>query len=282
LKQPQSLFFKILFTVTAFAVLSGGFLLAPGRLVAQDSAPAPAATTDQHKSGPTLGGELRPGQVRKEEAEENDVYRHTPLVQSISDAIFHDDKNSPDAEKQSVRAGHTEKTASAFEWINFAIIALAIVIPLAKFVPKMLRKRSETLKENLETARKTTADGNSRLSAVEAQLSRLDDEIAKIRAQVEEESKQDEVRIKATIEEESARIVAAAEQEIGVAAAQARRGLRHFAADLAIEQATKQLVLTPETDRALIAEFVSDVTTNGARKAGQNLFHITPALSPMW
>lgn len=270
MKQPQSLFFKILFTVTAFAVLSGGFLLAPGRLVAQDSAPAPAATTDQHKSGPTLGGELRPGQVRKEEAEENDVYRHTPLVQSISDAIFHDDKNSPDAEKQSVRAGHTEKTASAFEWINFAIIALAIVIPLAKFVPKMLRKRSETLKENLETARKTTADGNSRLSAVEAQLSRLDDEIAKIRAQVEEESKQDEVRIKATIEEESARIVAAAEQEIGVAAAQARRGLRHFAADLAIEQATKQLVLTPETDRALIAEFVSDVTTNGARKAGQN------------
>ncbi len=73
---------------------------------------------------------------------------------------------------------------------------------------------------------------------------------------------------KPAIEEESARIVAAAEQEITVAAAQARRGLRHFAADLAIEQAAHQLVLTPETDRALISEFVREVTSgvNGGHK----------------
>jgi F-type H+-transporting ATPase subunit b len=55
-----------------------------------------------------------------------------------------------------------------------------------------------------------------------------------------------------------------------VAAAQAKRGLRHFAADLAIEQAARQLVLTPETDRELIAEFVGEanrtgIAGNGAR-----------------
>ena len=106
---------------------------------------------------------------------------------------------------------------------------------------------------------------------MEAQLSRLDEEIAKIRAQVEDESKQDEARIKATIEEERARIVASAEQEIGAAAAQARRGLRHFAADLAIEQAARQMVLTPETDRALISEFISETRNgaNGAAKGGK-------------
>ena len=125
----------------------------------------------------------------------------------------------------------------------------------------MIRKRSETLSRNLEVARKTTADANTRLSAVEAQLSRLDEEIAKIRAQVEEESKQDEERIKTSLGEESARIVASAEQEIATAAAQARRGLRHFAADLAIEQAAQQLILSPETDRALISEFVREATT---------------------
>jgi F-type H+-transporting ATPase subunit b len=104
---------------------------------------------------------------------------------------------------------------------------------------------------------------------VEAQLSRLDEEIAKIREQVEQESKQDEQRIKASIEEERARIVASAEQEISVAAAQARRGLRHFAADLAIEQAARQLTLTPETDRALIADFVRETSSdavNGGHK----------------
>jgi F-type H+-transporting ATPase subunit b len=95
---------------------------------------------------------------------------------------------------------------------------------------------------------------------VEAKLSKFDSEIAAIRAQVEAESKHDEQRIKASIQEESGRIVAAAEQEISVAAAQAKRGLRSFAAELAIEQAAKQLVLTPETDRALIAEFVGDAT----------------------
>jgi F-type H+-transporting ATPase subunit b len=110
-----------------------------------------------------------------------------------------------------------------------------------------------------------TEDANSRLSAVEAKLSKLDDEIAKFRAEVEEEMSRDQARIKASLEEESARIVTAAEQEIGAAAAQARRGLRHFAADLAVEQAAKQLVLTPQTDRALIAEFVGDVN-----KGGQN------------
>ena len=99
---------------------------------------------------------------------------------------------------------------------------------------------------------------NSRLSAVEAKLASLDQEIAKFRAEVEQQIAQDEQRGKAALEEESARIVASAEQEIGVAAAQAKRSLRHFAADLAIDQAVKKLVLTPETDRALIAEFVSE------------------------
>ena len=39
-------------------------------------------------------------------------------------------------------------------------------------------------------------------------------------------------------------------------ASQAQRALRVFAADLAIEHAGKQLTLTPETDRAVINEFI--------------------------
>lgn len=158
-----------------------------------------------------------------------------------------------------------ETTARMFELINFAIIVLAIVIPLARFLPKFLRSRGEKVRTDIESARKVTEDANARLSAVEAKLASLGDEIAKFKTEVDEEIKRDEARIKAALEEESARIVAAAEQEIGMAAAQARRGLRHFAADLAVDQAARQMVLTPETDRALIAEFVGNVT-----KGGQN------------
>ncbi|HET6170935.1 MAG TPA: ATP synthase F0 subunit B [Terracidiphilus sp.] len=162
-----------------------------------------------------------------------------------------------------------ENTARFFEIINFAILVVAIGIPLVRVLPRILRKRSETLRHNIESARRVTEDANARLSAVEARLSKLDDEIAEIRNHVEEESKQDEIRIKATIEEESGRIVAAAEQEIGLAAAQARRGLQNFAAGLAIDRAVKQLELTPETDQALIAEFMYEAS-NGAAKGGRS------------
>ena len=263
-------------------ILLAGLAIAPFRSIAQEpAAPRPEVNA---APGDTSGLAAQPGQVKKEEAEEDNVYRHTALVQSISDAIFHDDKNATDPERVELRDKHIETTARTFEWINAAIVLLCIIIPLAKFLPKVIRKRQNTLSHSLENARKTTADANARLSAVEAQLSRLDEEIAKIRVQVEEESKQDEARIKASIDEERARIVASAEQEIGAAAAHARRSLRNFAADLAIEQAARQLVLTPETDRALIAEFISEAATgreagngresgknaNGAAKGGKN------------
>jgi F-type H+-transporting ATPase subunit b len=198
---------------------------APAAQPASAPAAAPAAKAESKTSGEN----------------ENDVFRHTPLVQSIARLVHLD----------------VETTADIFEALNFAIIFFGIGIPLVRFLPKMLRRRSETIKHDLEEARKVTEDAKTRLSAVEAKLASLDQEIASIRGQVESESKGDEVRIKATIAEESDRIVASAEQEISAAAAHARRDLRSFAADLAIEQAARQITLTPETDRALIAEFVS-------------------------
>lgn len=257
MRNPLQRWSALRFWVVTFAVLTVGIALAPCRGVAQKSAPSaarPAATGQSAASSDVQGLPAQPGNERQEEEESDNVYRHTPLVNSIAKAL-----HMP-----------VETTARLFEIINFAVIFLAILIPLVKILPRHLRKRRETLSQNLEEARKTTQDANARLSAVEAQLSRLDGEIARIRAQVEEESKQDEMRIKSSIEEESARIVAAVEQEIGAAAAQAKRGLRHFAADLAIEQAARQLVLTPDTDRALIAEFVSDVSANGRSKGAGN------------
>lgn len=249
------------------ALLAAGLAISPVRIAAWQSQPAPpsAAQTGKTATGEaspseTTGLSAQPGHVKDEEEEEHNLFRHTPLVQKLAN-LFHLD---------------VETTARLFEIINAAIILLAIFIPIARILPKVMRKRSITLSKNLADARKTTDDANARLTAVEAQLSRLDEEIAKIRAQVEDESKQDEARIKATIEEEHARIVAAAEQEISSAAAQAQRGLRHFAADLAIERAVKQLVLTPETDRALIEEFITQAHNesnnggNGAVRGGKN------------
>jgi F-type H+-transporting ATPase subunit b len=235
-----------IFSILLFAGMAASTAAIPSRAVAQQ--PAPAATSSSANTS-SADKTIDKSGGKESTAEDENVYRHTPMVRSLSRLLHLD----------------VETTARLFEFFNFAIIALAIVIPLVRIMPKVIRKRSETLRHDLDAARKLTQDANARLAAVEAKLAKLDEEIAGIRTQVEEESKNDEARIKATIEEESGRIVAAAEQEISVAAAQAKRGLRHFAADLAIEQAAKQLVLTAESDRALITEFVGEAT-----KGGQN------------
>jgi len=238
----QALIFAGIFPVVLLAIFVGGAALTPQRLAAQDA--APVATTQPAAAA----SEAANPEAGDSEEQQNNAFRlEGPLVKSTAKVL-----------NLSV-----ETTARICEIINFAIIALAIGIPLFRFLPKFIRTRGEKVRTDIESARKVTEDANTRLSAVEAKLSKLDDEIAKFRVEVEEEIGRDEARIKASLEEESARIVASVEQEIGVAAAQARRGLRHFAADLAIEQAAKQLVLTPQTDRALIAEFVGDVNRGG-------------------
>jgi len=240
-------FSALVFRIAILAMLAAGAAVAPFRTAAQ----APASAARPEPAAAAKGGS-QPEAAKPEEGE--DVYRHSGLVKSAAKALH---------------LG-VETTARIFEGINFAIIVLAIGIPLVRFMPRVFRKRSQTLRHDLESARRLTEDANSRLSAVEAKLTHLDEEIAKFRVEVEAEMRADQARIKAALEEESVRIVSAAEQEIGLAGAQARRGLRHFAADLAIEQAARQMVLTPETDRALIAEFVSGVALDGKTKGGQN------------
>jgi len=239
--------FRLLFPIlVSVAIL--GTVLTPAVLTAQ-AADAPSAQAkpespfrDAHQA------------EKKSDEEMTQEYRHSATVQWFANLLHID----------------VETAALTFEYINFAVIVLAIGIPLFKFLPKLLRKRTETLSQELQSARKATEDANSRLSAVEAKLAGLDAEIEAIRKQVEVEIHEDEARIKASIGEESARIVAAAEQEIQVAAAMIQRELKEFAADLAIDGAMSRLTLNAETDRALIAEFAAGFSGKQTGKAGQN------------
>jgi F-type H+-transporting ATPase subunit b len=250
---PQARNFRRFLPLLFLLALIAGLASAPIRVGAQDSTPAAqqaaASTPSEASSAPAAKAE----EPAKQEEEENNVYLHAPVVQWCARTLHLD----------------VDTTAKIFEFINFAIIVLAIGIPLFRWLPKFLRNRSEKVSADIASARKVTEDANTRLSAIEAKFAGLDGEIKVIRAQVEAESRQDMERIHSSIAEESARIVAAAEQEIGASAAQARRSLRNFAADLAIDQATKQLVLTPETDRALIAEFLGDAALDGHETGGR-------------
>jgi F-type H+-transporting ATPase subunit b len=231
------------------AAVAFALSLAPYRAAAQTSSTPSAPTASQVAATNSAVSESS-----KAGESEEQKFLHSSSVQALARVLHLD----------------VQTTSKIFLGINFAIIFFAIVIPLGRLMPRVFRKRSQTLSHDLQTAREATADANTRLSAIEAKLAGLDDEMKQFREQIEQESAEDEKRIKATISEESARIVASAEQEIGVAAAHARRSLRNFAAELAIEHAEKGLKLTPEADRALIAEFVANVSADGAAKGGKN------------
>jgi F-type H+-transporting ATPase subunit b len=232
--------------------------LATGLAAAPSNAAVPATAQETHAAQASAvktsaSPSAASSQSTSSEEQEIEGFLHAPAVRSLARSL-HLSLNTTD----NILLG-----------LNFGILALAIAIPLIRITPRIIRRRTMTLRHNLASAQKLTQDARARLSAVEAQLAKLGDEIQQLRGTMEEEIKEDEARIRTSMEEERTRIVAEAEQEINLAGIQARRGLRRYAAELAVQHASEQVALSPETDRALIAEFAASLTQDrgdGAQK----------------
>lgn len=174
---------------------------------------------------------------------ELEAFRHSPAVQSLANR-FH---------------VSTEFMAKTMEDLNSAILIIAILWFLFRAVPKMYRRRSETLQKQLFDARLATTQANEKLAAIEERLSKLGVEIDAIRKQTEQDGINDEKRIRESLEAEKQRLVSSVEQEIEAAGAAARRDLKKYAATLAVERAISQIRLTDDDDRALVRSFGADL-----------------------
>jgi F-type H+-transporting ATPase subunit b len=150
-----------------------------------------------------------------------------------------------------------ETAANVFTLFNILVLFAGVGYGLLKVLPKAFRNRTTAIQKHLVDARTATEEATARLSSVEARLSKLDEQIAAMRQQAEADSARDEQRILASVEEEKNKIVAAAEAEIQSATTSARRAIQKYAAELAIEQAARKLVVTAETDRLLVESFAN-------------------------
>jgi len=202
-----------------------------------DSAPESQAADKAAREQPT------------EEKDENDVYWKSPNVVALGAKLG----LNPDQSKL------------AFQLVNFVLLAVFLGTFLVKLLPKMLRERNTAIRKSIVDARTATEEAQARLSSVEERLSKLDGEIAAMRAHAEEDSVRDEQRIKATVEEEKKKILSSAEQEIAAATSHARKLLQQHAAELAVEQAARKLVVSAETDRLLVQGFAASLT-DGSKK----------------
>jgi F-type H+-transporting ATPase subunit b len=224
-----------------FLLCLGGALCLPGTALwamqASDAVPA----ADSSKPGDRVASEARAGTTELESGD--DVYRHSASVKLLG-RWLHLDK---------------ESAARLFEYINFAILAGAILFALLKYLPKTFRANREGIQHRLLDARTATEQAHQRLAAIEQRLGRLDEEIAAISKQAEKDSVDDEARIKASIEEERRRIVESASKDIAAAASAAQRDLKRFAAGLAVDRAAQRLLLTEDDDRGLLQEFAQSL-----------------------
>jgi len=157
----KSRFSAPVFRFALLAVLVAGLATIPSRLSAQQPTPDPTAAQAPAAQAPRLTlprPKKRPRLSRKSS---------TSIVTLPSCARLPRCSPGPGS------------TAKLFEFINFAIIALAVLIPLSRIFPKIIRKRSQTVRHDIDSARKMTEDANARLSAIESKLSGLDVEIAR-------------------------------------------------------------------------------------------------------
>jgi F-type H+-transporting ATPase subunit b len=237
-----SRFFR--FLLILFCLAGGGGL--PGGSLVAHAAQTTAAANGSAKAPPQSA-------AADEEEPSDDVYRHSASVRTVGRWLHLDQ----------------ETAARLFEYLNFAVLAGAVLFALLKILPKTFRENKVNIQHRLLDARTATQQANERLSAIEQRLARLDEEILAISKQAEKDSVEDEARIKRSIEAERRRIVDATTKDISAAASAAQRELKRFAAGLAVDRAGQKMSLTEDDDRALLQEFTQGLSQQ-AHGGGKN------------
>jgi len=202
-------------------------------------------------SGVRSTPEAQSPEKNQQEADENEQYKKSAVVVALGKRL----------------GLNADQSATAFQVFNFLILASLLGWGLARALPKAIHGRNEAIRKHIREAEVATSEARARLGSVEERLAKLDSEIATMRSHAEQEAVKEEQRFKASVEEEKRRLLAAAEQEIAAATIHAQQQLKQHAAELAIEQAARKLVVSAETDRLLVQSFAERLT---GEKKGQN------------
>ena len=147
-----------------------GLLFAPACHVrAQEPASANAASGD---GGRLSTPEAQSPEKNKQEADENEAYRHSAAVRALGAKL----------------GLNAEQAATAFTITNFLVLLIGVGWVMLKTLPKMFRDRSTAIQKHLVDARTATEEASARLNSVEARLAKLDGQIAAMRTQAEKDA----------------------------------------------------------------------------------------------
>jgi F-type H+-transporting ATPase subunit b len=148
-----------------------------------------------------------------------------------------------------------------FKWINFAIVAIALIWVFAKKLPPVYRSNAERISSAITKATGAKAEADRQLKDAEQRLARLEDDVRGLREQAQREGVAEAERFRALAKTDAEKVAIAAKAEIEAAERAARMELKALAAKLAVDGAESLLVkqLTPQTQESLIAGFVKSL-----------------------
>lgn len=207
----------------------------------------PQAASPEKELNKAAEGE-NPGKGGKEEEEEENIgLKQSPMVKTLG-----------------AKLGLSPQAAYWVFWsLNFAVVLGVILWAVKSKVLVALRERTLLIRKSMDEARKASDAAMAKLKEIESRLARLDVEIGHLKDQADKEFTIEEERVKLAAMEEAKRVVEFAEIEIATAAKAARRDLKAFAAELAVNLAEKKIQIDPQTDQKLVSTFVNDLGKDG-------------------
>lgn len=151
--------------------------------------------------------------------------------------------------------------------INLLIFVIILVYILRNKIRigQVFDNRAASITKQLEQARHDKQEAEAKLAELEARLSRLDQEVAEIRAEAERDSAREAERINQAAAKDAEKIRTAAQREIDGAMKSARTELQAFVAEqsVALAEGIIRREIRPDDNARMVNEFIDDLSEVG-------------------
>ena len=148
-----------------------------------------------------------------------------------------------------------------WKFLNLAIFTTVAIYLLRRPINAALASRRDAIKQELVTAQTEREQALARVAEAEDLLSRVDEHVAAIRKQAQNEAKSEKERLAASTAREIEKLKQQAQREMELAEKLARKELRQFLAQRSVELAREMVrgQMRPEDDTLLIKDNIGDL-----------------------
>jgi F-type H+-transporting ATPase subunit b len=159
------------------------------------------------------------------------------------------------------KGGESGDALAVWRWANFAILAAGLGYLLVKTLPPFFTSRTSSIQKEITDAQKLKRDSEERAEAIMKRVSRLAADIEAFRVQSRAEMEREGERIREQAATHIRKLNEQAQGEIESAGKAARRELRVYAAELALDLAGQRIRarLDAATEAGLVDRFVGDL-----------------------